>query len=484
MATKEQDILTLDDALILVVDDNPELLFTTQALLESHGAKVIAGENGEEAIALAAEKQPSLILMDVVMPKKSGLDAAKDLKASEETRSIPIILMSSRDELEDISAGIQSGADDYIRKPFDPKELIARVQSGLHLGALYREVVQLRNEKSELEQNDPFFDAVGDSAAFRDVVGKVLRFKDSSAPVLIQGESGTGKEKVALAVHRSSSRGGRPFIAQNCGALHENLLESELFGFVKGAFTGADRDSKGLFESADLGTLFLDEVGEMSLSLQAKLLRVLQEGVVTPVGSNSERKVDVRIVTATHRNLESMVKEGTFREDLLFRLKVLELELPPLRDRIEDLPLLADHFLDESCNRQRKPRKFLAEETLLFLSRYDWPGNIRELQNEIERIVSLSGMATQLGPAYLGAHFWKQSADERASSESKDGGVKELPEWLFDVPLREALADVESQLIDSALKKAKGNKSEAARTLGISRSNLITKVQSYRLDDE
>lgn len=476
---------SFDGATILLVDDNPELLFTTQTLLESNGAHVVTATDGAAAVSEAARIAPALIVMDVVMPKKSGVEAARELKADEATREIPILLMSSRDELDDIAAGLEAGAEDYIRKPCEPRELLARVRSGLHLASLYREVSVLKGQRASSAEIDggPFANLIGESEDIQELIGNVLRFKDSSAPVLIIGESGTGKELVARAVHKTSARARDPFVAQNCGAIHENLLESELFGYVKGAFTGAEKNTQGLFESANGGTLFLDEVGEMSLQLQTKLLRVIQEGVITPVGSSDERKVDVRIVAATHRNVEQMVKEGTFREDLFFRLKVLELHLPPLRERLSDLPLLATHFLKRSCEKQNKPEKHLTEEALLFFERYPWPGNIRELQNEIERIVSMSGMASQIGPGYLSRHFWKRP-DGSTSQSSVSKQSSPLPEFLYDIPLKEALAEVESTLIQDALERTKNNKSEAARRLGISRSNLIMKVQAYGLDDE
>ncbi|MCI5065611.1 sigma-54 dependent transcriptional regulator [bacterium] len=511
--SEEQESAVLDGARILVADDNPELLFTTVSLLEAHGAEVFAAENGAAAVELAEKHLPEQIILDVVMPEKSGLDAARELKGGEKTRNIPILLMSSKDELDDISAGMEAGAEDYLRKPFEPMELIARVRSGLHLSALYRQVSRLEDERLRRDGADgegtpdgesPFSGAIGESSVFRDLLSSVLRFRDSNAPVLIIGESGTGKERIARGVHRSSQRARGPFVAQNCGALNENLLESSLFGYVKGAFTGAERDTKGLFESADGGTLFLDEVGEMSLPLQAKFLRVLQEGVITPVGSSQERPVDVRIVAATHRDVEEMVAEGTFREDLFFRLKVLQLDVPPLRERGGDIALLARHFLENSCRSQGKPLKSLTEEALLFLERYRWPGNIRELENEIERAVSYSGLATQIGPGYLSQKLWKRSPEgQRSSAPSESATVdrtvdrhegeqdvdpnehlsKDLPSQLYLMPLREALAEVESALIRRALQQAKFNKSEAARTLEISRSNLISKVQSYGLED-
>lgn len=479
---------SLDGALILVADDNEEQLFTTQTLLESAGADVIAAKDGTQAVHLATTRRPALIVMDVVMPGKGGLEAALELKKADDTRHVPILLMSSRDELQDISAGVRAGAEDYIRKPFEPADFLSRVRSGLHLGNLYREVLYLKTQQTGTNEGHPFDRIIGEGAAIKEVLSQILLFKDSSAPVLVIGESGTGKELLSRAVHETSPRKKNKFLAINCGALSESLLESQLFGYVKGAFTGADRDKKGLFEETDGGTLFLDEVGEMSLSLQTKLLRVLQEGVITPVGGTEERKVDVRIVAATHRDLEKMIADGSFREDLYFRLKVLQLDVPSLRERTEDLPLLARHFLSRSCNSQKKPGKVFTEEALLLFEAYAWPGNIRELENEIERIVSVSGLASQIGPGYLSQKFLlsAQSATAAKHSSSSQGNTttnEDLPEHLFCLSLREALAEVEAKLIERTLEKCRYNKSEASRILGISRSNLITKVQLYGLEE-
>jgi len=475
---------SLDGALILVADDNEEQLFTTQTLLESAGAEVLTATDGLEAVKLANSKKPALIVMDVVMPLKGGLEAARELKNSDATRHIPILILSSRDELDDISAGVQAGAEDYIRKPFEPADFLARIRSGLHLGNLYREVLFLKTHPKKQDEKDPFDGIIGEGQEIKEVISQILRFRDSSAPVLVIGESGTGKELLARAVHATSPRNEHTFLAINCGALSENLLESQLFGYVKGAFTGAEKDRKGLFEDADGGTLFLDEVGEMSLSLQTKLLRVLQEGVITPVGATGERGVDVRIVAATHRNLEEMIAEGTFREDLYFRLKVLQLDVPSLRERISDIPLLSRHFLSRSCQAQQKPNKVFTEEALLLFEAYPWPGNIRELENEIERIVSVSGLASQIGPGYLSQKFWQATNLAIQSNPNASQTNQALPDYLFGMSLREALATVEAQIIERALETTRFNKSEASRMLGISRSNLITKVQLYSLEEQ
>ncbi|MCB0321386.1 MAG: sigma-54-dependent Fis family transcriptional regulator, partial [Bdellovibrionales bacterium] len=315
-------------------------------------------------------------------------------------------------------------------------------------------------------------------------VEMILRVQDSDAPVLVRGESGVGKELIARAIHECGRRAKRPFVVQNCSAIHENLLESELFGHVKGSFTGAVKDKAGLFEVANGGTLFLDELGEMSLALQAKLLRVIEYGTFTRVGSSDEVKVDVRIVGATHRHLEEMAEKGTFREDLFYRLNVLSITVPPLRERAEDIPLLAQAFLLRSTERQNKPRKHLTEEALMILCGYSWPGNIRELENEIERVATMSGHLTIVGAGYLSRKIFQgltlQSIPEQIESES----TGTLPEFLFSTQLKDALAFVERAILVRVLDRCHGNKSEAARVLGISRSNLISKAQLYQLEGD
>lgn len=473
----------IDGAYLLVVDDNPELLFTLQTLLEGAGAEVETAGDGEEAINKIKKRQPQLLLMDVVMPKLTGIEATRIIKNDPNLRHIPIILVSSKDELASISEGAAAGAEDYIRKPFESAELLLRVESALSIGVLYREVAELRGE-FKADSQAIIGSIIGESAKLKEVLDSVIRMQDSEAPVLIRGESGSGKELIARAVHDTSPRKDSPFVAQNCSALHENLLESELFGHVRGAFTGAVKDKRGLFEQANGGTLFLDELGEMSLTLQAKLLRVIQYGTFTPVGSTEEKKVNVRIVAATHRPLERMVEEGSFREDLFYRLKVLSVYVPSLRERSEDIPILAQFFLEKCCRRQRKPIKQLAAETLMIMQRYLWPGNVRELENEIEKMVTISGQSNLLGPGYLAPHILAVPNQSKSKGKEQEGDLSfVLPQSLYSMPLNEALKIVEADLLKKALKECGGNKSEVSRKLEISRSNLISKVSAYGLEE-
>jgi two-component system response regulator HupR/HoxA len=328
------------------------------------------------------------------------------------------------------------------------------------------EVHELR---SQVRAQRNFGNILGKSGAMQDVFALLEKVKDAAVPVLILGESGTGKELIARAIHYNSPRRDKPFVVQNCSAFNDNLLESELFGHVNGAFTGAVRDKEGLFAVADGGTFFLDELGEMSPALQVKLLRVLQQGTFMPVGGTKERKVDVRVVTATNRPLADMVAEGTFREDLYYRLNLVTIKLPPLRERREDIPLLAEHFLVRNGARNNY-RPSLRADTIKILSEYRWPGNIRELENEIERAMLMAGGVDEIEPSHLSTHV-----RDGALAPRKAGGVVGS--------LKVAVEELERAMIASALEQTGGNKSEAARILGIARSNLIAKAQSYGLGD-
>lgn len=457
---------------IVVADDNPELLFTLQSVLENEGAEVHALPDGEQALEAVRELIPDLVILDVVMPKKDGLAATESIKSDPELRYIPVVLLSSKDELDDISRGIERGADDYVRKPFKQDELIDRLIAALRTGELYQELKRARGTSDGAAPSSASQLMVGSSPAIDEVCAKIEQFKSSAAPLLILGESGSGKEVVARAVHQLGDRAKHPFIAQNCSAIQESLLESELFGHVRGAFTGAVRDRKGLFETADGGVLFLDEIGELAAGLQAKLLRVLQDGTFSPVGSSESKKVDVRVITATHRDLDAMVEQGTFREDLLYRLKVLTIEVPPLRERKSDIPELIDWFLQRSCSKNGRSIKKLSEESLDFMKRYDWPGNIRELENEIERLVVVSGDAARIGVGLLPPHVLGAGEGESPVTEAAEEHSN----------LKDAISALERKMIADALESAEGNKSEAARILGVSRSNLISKVKAYDLE--
>jgi transcriptional regulator with PAS, ATPase and Fis domain len=330
-----------------------------------------------------------------------------------------------------------------------------------------RSVTRMNTElASRAAERHSFANLIGKSSSMRDIYALIEKVADSHVPILITGESGTGKELVASAVHYNSSRKGRAFVVQNCSAFNENLLESELFGHLKGSFSGAIRDKQGLFEVADGGTFFLDELGEMSVALQAKLLRVLQDGTFMPVGATKQRKVDVRVVAATNRNLQEMVSKGTFREDLFYRLNVVNIRIPPLRERKVDIPLLIEHFLRKHGAGSQKS---VEQETLRILSDFDWPGNIRQLENEIERLILMAGKGELITPDLISPAILSHGK-ENARGRRVEGKLKD------------AVENLERNMILDTLEKLDWNKSEAAKVLGISRSNLIAKVQAYGLE--
>jgi transcriptional regulator with PAS, ATPase and Fis domain len=311
---------------------------------------------------------------------------------------------------------------------------------------------------------------IGKSKPMQALYGLLDKIKTADSTILIQGENGTGKELIAKSIHYNSLRKDKPFVIQNCSAFNDNLLESELFGHVKGAFTGAIKDKKGLFEVADKGTFFLDEIGDTSPQMQVKLLRVLQEGTFTPVGSTEVKKVDVRIIAATNKNLREMVEKGQFREDLYYRLNVINIRVPPLRERKEDIPLLVEYFLHRVCEAQGVTRKTLTKRALELFYEYPWPGNVRELQNEIERLVVLSGDETKITPEMLSPKILEIAKGQEEKSWRKAGS------------LREALEEVEREMIREGLRRTSWNKSRLAKELGISRANLIAKIERYGLD--
>ncbi|MBN8548881.1 MAG: sigma-54-dependent Fis family transcriptional regulator [Deltaproteobacteria bacterium] len=458
---------------VLVVDDNEEGLFALEQMLQKHDFATVTASSGQEALKKIESENPDIVLLDVNMPGMDGYEVTRRVKEDAVLRYIPIILVTASDTLESLVQGFELGADDYVRRPFDSSELLARLSSATRKRRLYEELRHSNRLNSELQSRISdqvsFSNIIGGSQVMRELFSLISKIKDSDVSVLITGESGTGKELVASAVHYNSPRRNKPFVVQNCSAFNDNLLESELFGHVRGAFTGAVRDKQGLFEVADGGTFFLDELGEMSAALQVKLLRVLQDGTFTPVGATKAKKVDVRIIAATNRDLKQMVAAGTFREDLYYRLNVVNLKLPALRERRVDIPLLASFFLQKIADKSKQAPKHLSPDALRLLSDYDWPGNIRELQNEIERLALMAGGETEIGAALVASHIAQKSTGGPTQGKRLEGNLKD------------ALENLEKNMILAALEQVDGNKSEAAKNLGISRSNLIAKVKAYGL---
>lgn len=463
-------------AKVLAVDDNEEALFVLEGLLSQKGFSVVTASSGREALQKAEKEVPDIVLLDVTMPQMDGYEVTRRLKADALLRFVPVILLTALDNLEDITHGLDQGADDYITKPYESEELFARMQAAMRRQQLYRELDRISVANRELQERVgerfSFSNIIGRSSSMRDVFALMDKIKDSQVPVLITGDSGTGKELIASAIHYNSPRQNKPFVAQNCSAFNDSLLESELFGHVRGAFTGAIRDKAGLFETANGGTFFLDELGEMSPALQVKLLRVLQDGTFMSVGDTKPKKVDVRIIAATNRDLQQMVAAGTFREDLYYRLNVVNIKLPSLRERRNDIPLLVDFFLARHAEAQKSAPKRITVEALRLLVDYDWPGNIRQLENEMERMILMSGKEAEL-TADLVSPAISQPRTKGGSGDAAPQGK-----------LKDALENLEKNMIVAALDRLGWNKSEAARELGISRSNLIAKVREYGLEEK
>jgi DNA-binding NtrC family response regulator len=449
-------------ATILVVDDEDIVCQSCSLLLSEQGHEVRTALDSQKGLELAREHPFELILVDLKMP---GLDGMAFLRAIKDVQpDTEVIVMTGFAEITSAVAAIKLGAFDYIPKPFNPDELLVAAEKALQARDMRDENRYLRRELQSRYRLDTI---VGTSPSMRKVYDVIDHVCTSNVTVLIRGESGTGKELVARAIHFNSPRKGKRFVAVDCGALHENLLESELFGHVKGAFTGAIANKKGLFETAEGGSLFLDEVGNTSLTLQTKLLRVLQERVYTPVGDSREHKSDVRLIAATNRDLESMVAEGTFRQELFYRLSIVPIVLPPLRERGEDIPTLAAHFLQKFARDQGRPTPTLSPEAQHCLLHYPWPGNVRELENVMQRICVLSN-ASVITPAELPPEF--------LPSRTVDG--EEIPRTSDELKERKRLArersieDVERGFVLAALERTNWNVSRAAQDVQMQRSNF------------
>ncbi|MFZ5472184.1 MAG: sigma-54-dependent transcriptional regulator [Myxococcota bacterium] len=460
-------------ARVLIVDDNDTMREGMAVTLKKSGHEVAAFRSGPEAVA-AFQKSPfDVAVTDLKMEQMDGIEVVRRLRGVDPEAVVMVV--TGFGTIETAVAAMQEGAYDFITKPFSPEVLRAKVNKGFELSATRKKVQKLIAHNEALSQDAAAAagtgNLVGQSEPMQKLLALVKKAAGTDATVLVQGESGTGKELVARMVHDLSSRKDGPFVVVHCAALAETLLESELFGHERGAFTGAIKRKLGRFELADKGTLFLDEVGEIPASIQTKLLRVLQEKEIQRVGGEETLEVDVRLVSATHRDLKAEVANGRFREDLYYRLHVVPLSLPPLRERPEDIPVLARHFVAKATAKGSSPAKRLSEGALRALCRYAWPGNVRELENVIEQaLVFAEGMElaeTDL-PAFL------HGPEARATMTH---GALPVPHG--DRPLPDILEDLERQLIERAYEKAKGVKTETARLLGIKTSALYYKLEKY-----
>lgn len=442
---------------VLIVEDEEMMRGILRQLLEAADFNVFTADSAETAIEIFASKEILITLTDIKMSGKDGLALLDQIKSIDDEAIV--IIMTAFSSVDTAVAALRKGAYDYITKPFLNEDLVQTVKNAAQHRKLFRENRVLRRE---LNKHQTFSEIVGKSDALNRVFDLVNKVADTSANVLIQGESGTGKELIAGAIHFNSRRRDKPFLAVNCGALPESLLESELFGHTRGSFTGAVADKKGLFRSVAGGTLFLDEVGEMPPALQVKLLRALQEHQVVPVGSSTAVNFEARIVAATNRDLETEVAGGRFREDLFYRLNVIEIDLPPLRDRRDDIPLLVKHFVAIAAHAQNAPQKRVMSDALAALTNYDWPGNIRELEHVIERAVILSDdeidLASLPGKVQL-TNMSQQTRDER-----------------------QTLEEMEQRYVFEVLANVGDDKIAAANVLGIDLSTLYRKLKRYGMD--
>lgn len=461
---------------ILLVDDEPDTVEMITTLLELEGYQVFSAYSGTEALkfldmerrrAPAEEEVPvDLILLDVMLGNEDGREICQKIKEDELLRFIPVIILTVRSSLQDKLNGLNLGADDYLTKPFINEELLAKVKVMLRIKDLHDELRRERNKNilltQALEKRYSFGNIIGKSAKMQEIYELISDISHTDSTVLIQGESGTGKELIARAIHFNSPRKNKPFIVANCSAYSQNLLESELFGHEKGAFTGAIRRKIGRFELAHGGTIFLDEIGEVSPPTQLLLLRVLQDHRFERVGGEETLEVDVRIIAATNKNLMEEIKKGTFREDLYYRLNVIPIFVPPLRERRDDISLLASHFLEKFNQEKGKKISGISPEVMEILLSHHWPGNVRELENVIEHAVIIA------------------KKDEITQ--------KDLPQYLIQKPLKEetlvTLQDHEKDLILKTLKELNWNKHKVAKKLKINRSTLYGKMKRYGLYKE
>ncbi|HYW12295.1 MAG TPA: sigma-54 dependent transcriptional regulator [Longimicrobium sp.] len=448
---------------VLVIDDEAGLRHTLLLILRDEGYQVVVAEDGEVGLRLALAETPDLVLCDVRMPRLGGLEFLE--RYQEAGGTALVVMMSAYGTLDAAVAAMRKGAYDYISKPFNADEVILTLRKAEEREQLRREVARLRKAVGEVQG---FEGVVGESAAMREVMDLAARVAPFPSTVLLTGESGSGKEAVARAVHRASPRNGKAFVAVNCGAIPENLLESELFGHERGAFTGADRAREGLFEEADGGTLFLDEIGELTLPLQVKLLRVLQERQIRRVGGTGEKPVDVRVLAATARDLVHEVREGRFREDLFYRINVVQILVPPLRTRPEDVPPLAEHFMRLHAKRLGVEAPALPRELVPVLAAYTWPGNVRELENVIERALVLSG--GNVGVEHLPPHV--RTGRHPFQVPDDDG----------DLSVKRRLPALEKSLIVRALERSRGNRTKAAELLDLSVRALSYKIHDYGVE--
>ncbi len=452
---------------ILIVDDEKSILDLLNMVFKKQGYSVESALSAEKAFELLDEDDFDLVLTDVRLPKKSGMDILKYIKEKEP--HMPVIMITAYGTIKQAVEAFKAGAVDYVLKPFDVEELKIIVEKGLKERRLKEENVLLRKE---LKERYSFKNMIGKSKSMQEIFGLIDKISGNDSTVLITGESGTGKEMAARALHFSGKRKDKPFTTVNCGALPENLLESELFGHVKGAFTGAVAQKKGMFQVAHQGTLFLDEIGEMSPQTQVKVLRAIQEKTIRRVGGTEEIPVDVRIISATNQDLKEKLKQGSFREDLFYRLNVITFQMPPLRERREDIPPLVQHFLKKHCEKSGIKIKRVAPEVFNVFETYRWPGNIRELENVIERIVAIEERET----------ITKKSLPNELLSPQETEAVGRKIRSGFN--LNKVMDELTKEYVQEALNLSNGNMKKASSVLGINYRSIRYLIDKYGINSQ
>ncbi len=474
---------------VLVVDDEESIRWVLGKCLEKAGYSIEYGENGSEAIRIATFDNFSLIILDIKMPDLSGLEVLRQLKSKD--IDVPVIIITAQNTVKNAIEAMKHGAYDYIAKPFDLDEVKLTVRRAIESHENSKKLEFLRSTFREANALEPHQEIVGESAPMLKIYKTIGRVAEKDLTVLITGESGTGKELIARAIHFNSRRRDERFVAVNIAALPKELLESELFGYEKGAFTGATIRKQGRFEDAHGGTLLLDEIGDMPLELQTKLLRVLEENQYYRLGGEKPVEVDVRVIASTNKNLEKEVEKGSFRKDLYYRLNAIAMELPLLRERKDDIPILSEHFLEKYGKELGVGKRIISDEAKETLLRYNWPGNVRELENTIKRVLVLSSDAMITSQVLLEASPYLEGIKMREGDSFDELITARLlnmvdltqeppPNGIYDMILRR----VEKPLIEAVLKITKGNKKRAAHLLGINRNTLAKKLEDFGIHPE
>ncbi len=481
---------------VLIVDDDPTQRRIIRTVLEKNHLNTIEADSGESALQLFVEqKNIDVAIFDVIMGEMNGIETLKEIR--KKGIDTPVIVQTSQGSIDTVITAMQSGAQDFIIKPASPERLMVSIQNALQIKLLKKEVRRL--QKTSNNQLD-FNSLIANSHMMKQIIMMGIRAAKSNIPILILGESGVGKEVFARAIQGESDRSGKPFITVNCGAIPANLVESILFGHEKGSFTGASSKHAGKFKEADGGTLFLDEIGELPLDIQVKLLRVLQEGEIDPVGASSPQKINVRIISATNQNLKELVKSGSFREDLYYRLNVFPITIPALRERSEDIHPLTQYFIDLFNLQEKKNIKGITDETLKILKEYNWPGNIRQLENTIFRAIILCegnylkpydfpAISGQMPPLTSSSKTnqpdQQQTKHALLNTNPLSESEKQLP---FNIHTEEGhlktLEAIESEIIKYAITTYSGHMSEIARRLGIGRSTLYRKIREHNIEEK